>query len=523
MNITKFKLNKGIAVLSLVATMFFLSAVPVFAEDVIVRTYTPSVKQTTATLEGYVKSEERVVVWFEYVQGVHVSATTRSTISGDKRVSKSIRDLIPGRTYSYRLLVMIEDTGRLFVGNTVDFNTVPDEDYEEERNNNLSTDFATVYTKTATSVDGNSAILNGYIDTKDGENSTRWFEWGTTQDLGKKTKVVDVKEGRIEFDYYLSGLDTDTRYYYRAVGTNDFGVEYGSTMRFTTSKQVVIDNESVDDEVDNVTGLSNTVSGNGTLLIVTEVRSPVIIGRTVTVTSSLDASLLADPFGDRIKMYMQLFNNKGKLIKHMPIKYGGGVYKEFTFSFSQLKYGEEYTYRAHAIEKGGDPFVYGEMVTFKIPPEPLDEDVVVKNNEASVIGSILGSGSGSDCLCDDDSPVVADVDNEEISNSDVYLNVGLIGVANKLSKDTFSFDEKGAVIQDQDMVKSSKSSVFAGFPSLIPTTFAGWAFILILIYIVISFISSSVKRKNEENKRKKEELLDEDTDITPFLQNQGIV
>jgi len=97
-----------------------------------------------------------------------------------------------------------------------------------------------VTTDNATSIDGDSAVLNGTIESygDDNEITEYGFYYGTTSSPTTKKMVGDdedeIDEGD-DFDYQLSSLKSGTKYYFRAYAKNSEGTAYGSVKSFTTS------------------------------------------------------------------------------------------------------------------------------------------------------------------------------------------------------------------------------------------------------------------------------------------------
>ena len=100
-------------------------------------------------------------------------------------------------------------------------------------------------TNSATDLKTNSAVLNGELTSfgDDDEITEYGFYYGTSSSPSTKKKVGDdgdnLDEGD-EFDLKLSGLNPDTRYYYRAYARNSEGIGYGSVKNFTTKESAPI-------------------------------------------------------------------------------------------------------------------------------------------------------------------------------------------------------------------------------------------------------------------------------------------
>jgi hypothetical protein len=107
-----------------------------------------------------------------------------------------------------------------------------------------------VVTRSATEVDDDRALLRGEVDLHDSEYADVWFVYGEYwNDLDETTDSVRIKEDDdTEFDEVVSGLDHDTRYYFRAVGEDENGdKDYGQLRYFVT------DDDGSPDEPDALT------------------------------------------------------------------------------------------------------------------------------------------------------------------------------------------------------------------------------------------------------------------------------
>ncbi|MDE2031124.1 MAG: hypothetical protein KGI58_02600 [Patescibacteria group bacterium] len=90
-----------------------------------------------------------------------------------------------------------------------------------------------VTTNIPTQVTNNSAIFNGRTSSMNGVSNV-FFEYGTTQSLGKTTQ--DIKQSLVgTFSTSISGLTSSTMYFYRAVAKINGNVEYGDIVSFSTN------------------------------------------------------------------------------------------------------------------------------------------------------------------------------------------------------------------------------------------------------------------------------------------------
>lgn len=141
----------------------------------------------------------------------------------------------------------------------VNFLIVDDEDDDED------TDLS-VTTRNAEDVDDNSAELVCDVETGD-EDADVWFEWGEDDDdLDDETDETSVDSDDNEtVRETITGLDEDTRYYFRCVAEDDDGNDdEGSIRSFTTDDE---DDEEEDTDAPEVRTISatNVTSASATL------------------------------------------------------------------------------------------------------------------------------------------------------------------------------------------------------------------------------------------------------------------
>ena len=96
----------------------------------------------------------------------------------------------------------------------------------------------TATTTAATQILNTSAQLNSLIANSGSNPANAWFEWGTTINLGNKTTTtaVGALPSVLHVDT-LTGLNSGTIYYFRAVAENSSWRSVGSILSFTTNGQ----------------------------------------------------------------------------------------------------------------------------------------------------------------------------------------------------------------------------------------------------------------------------------------------
>lgn len=112
------------------------------------------------------------------------------------------------------------------------FEVEGDDDEEPEENGELE-----VTTENADNIDEDSARLRCEVDTGDADADV-WFEWGEDDDdLDEDTSKVSVGDNKnnVTVTKTITGLDEDTKYFFRCVAEDDDGDEdEGSVRSFTT-------------------------------------------------------------------------------------------------------------------------------------------------------------------------------------------------------------------------------------------------------------------------------------------------
>jgi len=131
-----------------------------------------------------------------------------------------------------------------------------------------STSAPLVTTNAATSVTSSGAILNGIVN-PGGVASQAWFEYGTSSTLaGASTTAQQAESGTSNLNYSatLTGLSSNTQYYFRAVASNGTQTVKGSISTFTTAlpgKAATVTSEGTVLVTNNGAGLSAMVNPNG--------------------------------------------------------------------------------------------------------------------------------------------------------------------------------------------------------------------------------------------------------------------
>ncbi len=120
-----------------------------------------------------------------------------------------------------------------------------------------------IRTLDASAVTKDNAKLNGELN-PNGSQSSYWFEYGKTSDLGNTTQISQDGSGtdKIDVSSMISGLDSNTTYYYRIDAYNEFGIVLGSVVSFKTSVASGISAPTVStSDATNVTNTTATFNG----------------------------------------------------------------------------------------------------------------------------------------------------------------------------------------------------------------------------------------------------------------------
>ncbi len=207
-----------------------------------------SVDEDSATLNGEVEEGDDVEVWFALstFNGPSCSSSSqRIDVSGDRdegdSFSETVTNLNDDTTYYYRSCG--ENNDGEDSGTIRSFTT----DDEGGSNNN---DDIEVSTDSASSVDEDSATLNGEVE--EGDDVEVWFAFSrtdSTPSCSSSSQRIDVSGGDLDegddFSDRVTNLLDNTTYYYRACGENNDGDDEGFIRSFRTDDED--DNNDSDD------------------------------------------------------------------------------------------------------------------------------------------------------------------------------------------------------------------------------------------------------------------------------------
>ena len=110
--------------------------------------------------------------------------------------------------------------------------------YGEEKSfsTNIEIILATVETNDVENIDESSATINGnIISNGNGTITTRGFYWSNSDSSPDENDNIEIVQGSLgAFNFNITGLEPNTKYYYRCFAKNEKGETKGTTKNFTT-------------------------------------------------------------------------------------------------------------------------------------------------------------------------------------------------------------------------------------------------------------------------------------------------
>jgi len=189
------------------------------------------IERTAANLNGQVSPNKASTrYWFEYGTTANLGAITsfQSVGSGSNTTAaaSSLTSLQPATTYYFRLDAQNK------------FGTVIGAIMNFETSGPAATVSPVVTTQVPNSVATTTAILRGTVNPTDLE-TTYWFEYGTDANFGSGTKTTPQKSlaaaaVTLTAGDTVTGLQSNTTYYYRTVAQNSAGTSRGDSQSFKT-------------------------------------------------------------------------------------------------------------------------------------------------------------------------------------------------------------------------------------------------------------------------------------------------
>ncbi len=179
---------------------------------------------STATLKGFTtdSAQNYTILGFQYREvGTDTLFTTNSVITSDSTFEINITNLLYNKEYEFRSFGYL--SGEIGYGNFLSFRT---------RN-------VEAITLPVTDLLPTSAKLNGIIIHGPFQVISSGFEWKKKSD--SFYNIISIPGDTLY--YYLTGLDPETEYVYRAFLSNEFGTFRGEELEFTTRNAGLNDQE----------------------------------------------------------------------------------------------------------------------------------------------------------------------------------------------------------------------------------------------------------------------------------------
>lgn len=327
-----------------------------------------------------------------------------------------------------------------------------------------------VVTNIPTRVSQTSAECNGVALISNNTESVGWFEFGTSENLGKTTNSADIgNDSQAYFSNAISGLRPNTTYYCRAVMANRDGTYRGRVVSFKTlasSKKSVI-YASPKKITTKLKTKTEFVCSDGSIAV----------ARTVSVADTV--------------------NGGGKLLS---IK--------IERSAPDLVQGSTVNYRI-SITNDSDSAVTGAEAKITLPSELLFIDattiggVTVKDNVMTVPIGNINSKEVKTFILPAKVSATAQVGKAVITT--VYASYNLPVTGSQIVKDEVSSYMTANIVAISGKTDSvSNSSSIAAL--LFPQTLLGWLVLFAVILIIVVLVMN-IRRWRAERKLEKEETI----------------
>lgn len=193
-----------------------------------------NVERTTVNLNGKVNPKGfNTSYWFEYGETSSLGSITNYGSVGNGQtvvsVGLSLAGLKPQTKYYYRM--MAQNPFGTAIGSVMNFTT----------DGPAASSRPTIQTNAASNVSTSTATLNGRVN-PNGSDTVYWFEYSKVSLSGDvagtltSEKTMLGSEAAIGIKADLTGLERNTRYYYRLLARNSNGTVVGSVVSFRTVK-----------------------------------------------------------------------------------------------------------------------------------------------------------------------------------------------------------------------------------------------------------------------------------------------
>ena len=248
------------------ACLFMSVPTKVFANNFFVVTQLPTqLDKNMSAFSGFVSNDNdsKASVWFEYGKnGRFEESSNKYKVTGTRDFIATAYGFELGVIYSYRVVGRKENSNIIKYGDTKTFiieggsyNTSDQSSNSSNQSSNTSgssdlsceqfcanccptilgdSSIPTASSGGIVETTNTTATLYGVVFTK--STPTRgWFEWGTTQSLGRVTPAKKLScDLRVEMKETIYNLSFGTKYYYRTVAVTSAGVSQSAIVSFTT-------------------------------------------------------------------------------------------------------------------------------------------------------------------------------------------------------------------------------------------------------------------------------------------------
>ncbi|MEK7601329.1 MAG: hypothetical protein AAB480_02255 [Patescibacteria group bacterium] len=199
-------------------------------KPLVVTDTTVSPTNSTAVVTGKVTPNGAPTsYWYEYGQSATLGSKTATQAIGSGYTAIAAPGYITGlaknSTFYFRLSA--QNAYGTVTGGTYSFST---------NNNPASQGTApAVSTNAATAVTRTTATLNARVTPRSSQ-TTYWFEYGDSTDFGSVSSFQSAGSGNtsLAVSAAISGLNPQTKYYFRVNAQNQYGTTNGATQNFTT-------------------------------------------------------------------------------------------------------------------------------------------------------------------------------------------------------------------------------------------------------------------------------------------------
>ena len=195
-----------------------------------------NVTTNSATLLGSINNQ---LAYSEkgFYYGTDSNVSNKKIVSGNGigEFSYNLTDLQEGKTYYFKAYMMLD--GETVWGELRYFTTNGGNGGEPDEPENPETSLPTVITGSVGDITTDSALSGGEVTSDGGAAVTvRGLCWSTAQNPSINSKKTVDGSGTGSYSSQITGLSSNTTYYYRAYATNINGTAYGEVKSFTTEE-----------------------------------------------------------------------------------------------------------------------------------------------------------------------------------------------------------------------------------------------------------------------------------------------